>query len=108
MDFRVGARLGPLMVSAPIGRKRGKLLLPVTLEQFVAQAQAEGYSVQVTPGTSATIERRWQAAVAEVVPGRGVAVNRVWSTWQILAGIGAVLLLVAVCCGPALYDMATR
>lgn len=96
----LGVTAGPFSVSGTVGGGGGRgLMLPVTLDQFVAQARAEGYSVQVTPNTGATIERRWQAAQATVVPGRGVAVKRVVSTWQTLAAIGSVLLVVAVCCG---------
>ncbi|GGR78578.1 hypothetical protein GCM10010169_23450 [Micromonospora fulviviridis] len=106
MDFRIGARVGPFMVSAPIGKGSQPTLLPITLDQFVAQAQAAGFSVQVTPGTSATIERRWQAATAWVVPGRGVAVKRAWSTWSVLTLVAAVILVVVACCGPAFYNAA--
>lgn len=99
----VGMTAGPFSVSQTLGGSRGGLLLPVTLDQFVRQAQAEGFSVQVTPGTSATIERRWLAAVATAVPGRGVSVKRTASTWQTLTVVGSVLLLFLVCCGPGLW-----
>lgn len=101
-----GVTLGPFSVSGNVGgtpTARG-MFFPVTLHQFVAQAQAEGFSVQVTPGTSATIERRWKAGRAEVVRG-GVIVRRVLSTWQILALLGTILAVVALCCGPTLYEM---
>lgn len=100
----LGVTAGPFSVSGAVGGSRPGLVLPVTLDQFVAQARAEGYSVQVTPGTGATIERRWQAAQATVVPHRGVTVKRVLSTWQIVAILAGVLLTVAVCCGPAVYE----
>lgn len=102
-----GVTLGPFSVSGNVGGVRtGKaVFLPVTLQQLVAQAEAEGFSAQVTPGTSATLERRWLAARATVAPG-GVLVKRVWSTWQILTLIGGVMLLVVLCCGPAFYQSA--
>lgn len=101
--INVGVTAGPFSVSHTLAARPG-IILPVTLDQFVAQAQAEGYDVQVTPGTGATIERGWQAAVATVVPGRGLVLKRTWSTWQILTTIGVILLVVAVCCGPAMWE----
>jgi hypothetical protein len=107
-----GVNLGPFSMSGGIGGSRGGqktqqgVFYPVTLDQFVAQAQAEGFSVQVTPGYSATIERRWMAGTVTVVPGRGVMLKRVWSTWQILSLIGVILLVIGLCCGPAFFDMA--
>ena len=107
----MGVTVGPLSMSGGIGGAGRKMpqgvFFPVTLDDFVRQAKAEGFSTQLTPGTSATIERRWMAAVARVVPG-GVMLRRVWSTWQILALIGGVMLLVLCCCGPGFYDMATN
>lgn len=100
----VGATAGPFSVSTSLSSGRPGMLLPLTLDQFVAQARAEGFSVQVTPHTSAHIERRWQAATADVVPGRGVTVKRTLSTWTIVAIIAAITLPVLLCCGPALWS----
>lgn len=80
----------------------------LSMEAFVAQAEAAGFSTQVTPGTSAVVERRWMAMRAAVIAGRGLMVRRSWSTWQILALIGAVLLVLAACCGPGIYSTVTN
>lgn len=106
----VGASLGPFSVSGGVGGQRTPhgVFFPVTLDQLVEQARAEGFSVVVTPHTSATIERGWMAFVATVIPGRGVMLRRIWSTWHYAAVIGGVLLLALCCCGPGFYDMATR
>ncbi|SIN26297.1 hypothetical protein [Micromonospora cremea] len=106
----VGVTVGPFSASGGLGggqRTNKGVFFPVALEQFVAQAQAEGFSVQVTPHTSATIERRWKAGVATVIPGRGVMLRQTMSTWQILAMIGGVVLVLLLCCGPGYYSMAT-
>jgi hypothetical protein len=104
----VGVTAGPFSVSHTLGNGSRGLLLPLTLDQFVSQAQSEGYRVQITPNTSATVERRWQAAFATVVPGRGLSVKRTMSTWQIMAILTGVLLTVVACCGPGFYSASTN
>ncbi|AYF26870.1 hypothetical protein CSH63_05270 [Micromonospora tulbaghiae] len=75
------------------------IFFPITLEQFIRQAHAEGFTVKVCRGRSATVERRWMAGHITVVPGRGVVMRRTLSTWQILSLAGVVLLPI-VCCLP--------
>ncbi|MEU3456893.1 hypothetical protein ABZ671_25325 [Micromonospora sp. NPDC006766] len=45
---------------------------------------------------------------AAVIAGRGLMVRRSWSTCQILALIGAVLLVLAACRGPGIYSTVTN
>ncbi|WFE41969.1 hypothetical protein [Micromonospora sp. WMMD998] len=100
----VGVTVGPLSASGGLGgagqRTTRGTFFPVTMPQFVEQARAEGFTVTQYHPSSATIERRWKAGRAEVVPGQGVMLRQVWSTWQTVVVIAAVLAVPLVCCLP--------
>lgn len=110
--LNAGVTVGPFSASGGLGgghRTAQGTLFPVTLEQFIAQAQAEGFKIEgVTPNTSATISRGWKAGVARVVPGQGVMLRQTMSARTMLTIIGSAVLLVLCCCGPTFYEMASR
>lgn len=106
MDFRIGARVGPFMVSTPIGGRGRKVLRhSAPLPQVCDELRADGWKLS-RPGDAVIAAKGWTTLRIEQVPG-GVQAQRVTSTRTVVAVMAAVLLLVAACCGPGFYDMAT-
>ncbi|MGI5144777.1 hypothetical protein ACQEVC_00005, partial [Plantactinospora sp. CA-294935] len=71
--------------------------IPGTLDQVLAQAHAEGWTIDwVTPGTGATMHRGWLAVRLTIVRG-GVQAERVTSTRTVLTWAVAVLAIVGAC-----------